>query len=127
MGWLGDLWNKAKNWVSGAYNTVKDVASNVWNKVSPYVRMIPIVGNKIASGVEAVAGAVDKGAQGIAKGVTGDIVGAYGDIKGAYNEGKKGVEDLTKLKKGGMVLQHVKGMGIMEKEEARKPKHTFQR
>jgi hypothetical protein len=77
--------------------------------------------------VEAVAGAVDKGAQGIAKGVTGDVVGAYGNIKDAYNEGKKGVEDLTKLKKGGMVLQHVKGMGIMEKEEARKPKHTFQR
>jgi phage-related protein len=127
MGWLGDLWNKAKNWVSGAYNTVKDVASNVWNKVSPYIRMIPIVGNKIAGGVEAVAGAVDKGAQGIAKGVTGDVVGAYGNIKDAYNEGKKGVEDLTKLKKGGMVLQHVKGMGIMEKEEARKPKHTFQR
>ena len=127
MGWLGDLWNKAKNWVSGAYNTVKNVASNVWNKVSPFIRAIPIVGNKIAGGVEAVAGAVDKGAQGIAKGATGDIVGAYGDIKGAYNEGKKGVEDLTKLKKGGKVLVNVKGMGIMEKNAERKPKHTFQR
>jgi phage-related protein len=104
MGFFSDLWSSIKNTASNVYNKVKDVATGVWNKVSPFVRMIPIVGNKIAGGVEAVAGAVDKGATGIAKTVTGDIGGGIADLRGAYNAGKEGINQLTNLKKGGMVM-----------------------
>ena len=104
MGWFGDLWAKIKNTASNWYNTAKDAVTNVWNKVSPYVRAIPLVGDKIATGLETVAGAVDKGATGVAKIATGDISGGVGDLRGAYNTGKEGVNKLTNLKKGGVVM-----------------------
>jgi hypothetical protein len=104
MGWFGDLWSKIKNTASNWYNAAKDTVSNVWNKVSPYVRAIPLVGDKIATGLETVAGAVDKGATGIAKTVTGDIMGGVADLRGAYNTGKEGINKLTNLKQGGMVM-----------------------
>lgn len=59
------FWDSIKNWVSGAWNTVKNTASNIWNKISPAIRAIPLVGDKVATGIETVAGAVDKGAQGL--------------------------------------------------------------
>ena len=105
MGWLSDIWNKAKNWVSGAYNTVKEGASNIWNKyIKPVVGAIPIVGSKIVGGVEGVAGALDKGAQAVGALTRGDLGGAYNAGKDAFNQGKGAVTALTTLRHGGMVV-----------------------
>lgn len=101
------FWDSIRNWVSNAYNSVKNVATNVWNKVKPFVGAIPLVGNKVVQGVESVAGAIDKGAQGVGNLVGGNVAGAVGNFRDAYNTGKEGVNKLTNLKKGGMVMGHM--------------------
>jgi len=97
------FWDSIKNWVSGAWNSVKNTASNIWNKISPAIRAIPLIGDKIATGVETVAGAVDKGAQGLGHLVSGNLSGAIGSARDAYNGVKDGIGKLTNLKAGGMV------------------------
>lgn len=105
MGWLSDLWGRAKNWVSNAYNTVKSGVSNVWNKyVKPVVSAIPGVGSLAVNAVEGLGKSIDTGAQAL-----GNI--AEGKLKEfGKNALKLGIEHLGgKIPLvGGMVADKVK-------------------
>jgi phage-related protein len=103
MGFWDSLWSGIKSGASSLWSGIKNVAGNVWNKVAPVIRMIPFVGNKIASGVESGAGAINSGVNALGNLVSGNFRQAGEDVRDAYNKGKEGIEKLTTLKRGGMV------------------------
>lgn len=117
MGWLSDLWGRAKKWVGNAYNTVKEGVSGVWNKyVKPVVGAIPVIGGSIVSGAEKLGKSIDSGAQIIGNVAQGNWKEAG---KGALKMGiehlggkiplvggmlaDKVNEQVDKLKRGGVV------------------------
>ena len=104
MGFFANLWNGIKNGVSNVWNRIKDTATSVWhNHIKPIVSRIPLVGDRIVSGVESVGNAINRGANAVGQLAQGNVSGAVSEGKGAYNDVKGGINQLANLKKGGKV------------------------
>ena len=113
MGFFSNLWNGIKNGVSNVWNKIKDTATSVWhNNIKPFVSKIPLVGDKIVTGVEGLGNAINSGANAVGKLASGNVGGAVKEGIGAFNAGKEALGKLTSIgqgapngmKKGGMVL-----------------------